>query len=158
MSEGLDAPEPTPRTILVVDDEEDILSSLQDLLEAALEDVTVTTCPSGTEALEELGSGTFDLIISDYKMPGMNGLEFLAEARRVAPSTPRIMMTAFPDLDVAIHAINDAGIENFFTKPLEPEQILQVVQGMITNRISKVNREQAFARAMELLRRRGAEA
>lgn len=67
-------------------------------------------------------------------MPGMNGLQFLERARQVAPDVPRMIMTAFPDLDVAIEAINEARIETFFTKPLDPDKVVKGVASVLEAR------------------------
>ncbi len=141
-------------TILLVDDEQDILESLKELLEAAIPDVDVLTAPSGDRALEILNEHPLTIIVSDYKMPGMNGLDFLREAYRQAPTVPRILMTAFPDLQIAIEAINDAAIESFFTKPLDPEEVVRVLTGMLESRQTDLQRDRAFARAMDLMRKK----
>jgi len=122
------------RAVLIVDDEPDILESLCDLFEAALDNVECRTASSGQAALDILSKGDIDLILSDYKMPGMNGLQFLERARQVAPDVPRMIMTAFPDLDVAIEAINEARIETFFTKPLDPDKVVKGVASVLEAR------------------------
>lgn len=146
-------PEPRPSCILIVDDEPDILESLSDLFGAGIPDLKVQTALSGAEGLKQLASGPVDLILSDYKMPGMNGLQFLEEARRVAPQVPRIMMTAFPDLEIAIRAINEARITTFFTKPLDPQKTIDGVKSALDARRSQAARDQAFSRVIDQLRR-----
>ena len=141
------------QVILLVDDEEDIRESLRALFETCLEGVDVATAPGGQQALEELDRRPIDLIISDYKMPGMNGLDFLQRAQKKFPTMPRILVTAFPDLDIAIRAINEANIENFFTKPFEPDQVLNVVRTLLHEQRVQEMRERSFARSLDLVRR-----
>ena len=147
------APMSRDQIVLIVDDEPDIRDSLQMLLEAGLENIQVAVAEGGQAALDILQRRPVDLIITDYKMPGMNGLEFLGRAQRIAPKTPRILVTAFPDLEIAIRAINEAGIENFFTKPFEPDQVLGVVRSLLQEQRAQTLRNTAFARSIDLLRK-----
>ncbi|HEX2021966.1 MAG TPA: response regulator [Candidatus Thermoplasmatota archaeon] len=141
------------QTILLVDDEEDIRESLQQLIEASLEGVDVVVAASGQEALDVVEGRSVDLIVSDYKMPGMNGLELLSRIGRTRPHIPRILVTAFPDLEIAIRAINEAGIENFFTKPFDPDQVLNVVRALLYEQRAQELRNRSFARSIDLLRK-----
>ena len=142
-----------PRRILVVEDEQDIRELLAALLSSSLENVIVEERPDGPSALRAIAATPPDLIITDYKMPGMNGLEFLHRAQKIAPKTPRILVTAFPDLEIAIKAINEAGIENFFTKPFEPDQVLGVVREILQEQRAAALRNRSFARSLDLMRR-----
>jgi len=162
---GVDVPDPAPvrgpeetlalrpQVILVVDDEEDIRDSVKELLEASLPDVQVRTAEWGPSALKILRSETIDLIMTDYKMPAMNGLEFLAEARGVVANVPRILMTAFPDLELAIRAVNEEHIENFLTKPLDAPSVVDMVAAILKERRAEELRTRAFARSIDALKR-----
>lgn len=121
-------------TVLVVDDESDILDSLKALLESSIPGLTCKTAGSAQEALKSLDQGGIDLILSDYRMPGMDGLKFLEVARAKAPTVPRILMTAFPHLELAIEAINEARVEIFLTKPMDPDKLIGVIQDTLRSR------------------------
>lgn len=151
------APPPLVQTLLLVDDEADIVESLKDLLEVSLPGIVVRTASGGAAGLKVLEKEPIQLIITDYKMPGMNGLEFLAKAHAVAPSVPRILITAFPDLDIAVRAINDAGIESFITKPFDPAFVVDTVRTVLAEQKAEVQRNQGFARSLDVLRRQLAE-
>ena len=153
---GAPAPDAAPsrqQRLLVVDDEEDIRESLKALFETCLDDVEVRVAAGGAIALDILSKESIDLIITDYKMPGMNGLEFLSRAAKQGPTIPRILVTAFPDLEIAIKAINDANVENFFTKPFEAEKVLEVVRSILREQRAQDLRNRSFARTMDLMRR-----
>ncbi len=122
---------PPVGAILVVDDEPDILTSLKDVLEAHFGTVTVHTAASGKDGLAILDKETIELVIADYRMPGMDGLEFLTKCREAAPDVPRILITAYPELDAAVRAINEAQIQNFLTKPILPDALMQAVKAAL---------------------------
>jgi len=120
-----------PRRIVVAEDESDIRELLKELLEMDLENVEVDARPDGTSALRAISTKAPDLIITDYKMPGLNGLELLTQARLMYPTIPGILITAYPDLDVALRAINDARVQSFLQKPIDPLQVVRVVGGIL---------------------------
>lgn len=152
------SPAPTsagrPQTILVVDDEPDLRDALKQLLEDTMKDVRVLTAPGGRAALDALATESVDLIITDYKMPEMDGLQFLAQARQKAPRAARVLITAFPDVQLAINACNDAGIENFFTKPFVPGKVVTVVRELLAERRKEREQNLEFARSFEALRKK----
>jgi response regulator RpfG family c-di-GMP phosphodiesterase len=122
MTEG-QATNGRPR-ILCVDDEEFILDGLRDTLRRGFE---VHTATGATQALGMLRKepDAYAVILSDMRMPGMFGSEFLREARTVAPNAVRMLLTGYADVDSAIRAVNDAQLFRFLTKPCEPEQLVR---------------------------------
>ncbi|HEX2066879.1 MAG TPA: response regulator [Candidatus Thermoplasmatota archaeon] len=126
-------PHPSPATVavLVVDDEPDVLDSIVDLLRLELPGVQVWPAGSGPAALEVLGRERIDVVLCDHRMPGMDGLEFLIRARQLAPDAARILITAYPELQVAVRAINEAAIQSFVTKPVQPGYLVEVVNASI---------------------------
>ncbi len=134
------------QAILVVDDEPDILQALKDLFEATMPGAEVFTAGSGEEGLEVLEKQKVDVIISDYRMPGMDGLEFLSRCGEKLPEVPRILITAYPQLNLAMDAINNAAIQNFFTKPLNPMQIQEAVKAALIKARTANQRMSQFRR------------
>jgi adenylate cyclase len=127
----LSRPLPSLVAILVVDDEPDVLDSICDLLRAEVPNTQVFAASGGEAALEILRRERVDAVLSDYRMPGMDGLDFLTRARQIAPDAARILITAYPELNIAVRAINEAAIQNFLTKPVQPSQLVEVVNAAI---------------------------
>jgi excisionase family DNA binding protein len=107
--------------ILVVDDD----LSVRDLLEKALKmaDYEVDTAGDGPAALDRLRALEYDLLITDLKMPGMDGLSVIREARRQAPDLPVVIITGYSTEANAIEAIN-LGVSGYLTKPFRLPRIL----------------------------------
>ena len=111
-----------PEKILFVDDESDILSSFKRQFRKK---ANISTATSGQEALDLIDSESeFAVIVSDMRMPIMDGAEFLEKARRKSPNSIRILLTGQTDLDSAISAINKGQIFSFLSKPC-PQEVLQ---------------------------------
>ena len=102
-------------TILVVDDEELFIEYIQSVLSG--KNYNVITASSGQEGLEILKKQSVNMVISEYKIPLMNGLEFLEKVRIIYPDILTIMVTDQPDIKLAIKAINEAGVYKFLLKP-----------------------------------------
>ena len=131
--------------LLIVDDEEDIRSVLEDLFTSRGCEVT-----NGKEALDLLQVFTPDLILANYQMPEMDGIELFKEARSLYPDTTHILLTAHGDLKVAIAAINDAGVCRFIIKPLNNNDLILTTQRALEHHdLIKENR--AFADTLELM-------
>ncbi len=126
-------------TILIVDDESDIRNSVAEILYAALQDAIILTAADARGALARLEEGGIDLIIADYRMPGMDGLELLEKAAEMDEEMPRILMTAYPDMNVALEAINSAHVTNFFPKPFKPQEVIDTVWKALDDRWEKVS-------------------
>jgi excisionase family DNA binding protein len=107
--------------VLVVDDESSIRELLQKTL--ALAEYEVDTAPDGRAALERLRLGHYDLLIADLKMPGMDGLTLIREARRLKADLPVIIITGFSTESSAIEAVN-LGVAGYLTKPFRVPQVL----------------------------------
>lgn len=118
-------------TLLVVDDERDIRESLTVLLESGVKGARVETASSGSDALDILRSKRVDLIVIDYKMPEMNGVDFLARANAVAPGASSIMITGNTDPVVYERVTQGLGVRRYFVKPLDPDAFLGAVREVL---------------------------
>jgi excisionase family DNA binding protein len=107
--------------ILVVDDEQAVRDLLAKTLTMA--DYDVDAAPDGASAIERLRAVEYDLLITDLKMPGMDGLSVIREARRTAPDLPVIIITGYSTEASAIEAIN-LGVAGYLTKPFRLPRIL----------------------------------
>jgi excisionase family DNA binding protein len=109
------------RRILVVDDEASIRELLSKTL--ALAEYDVDTAPDGRTAIERLRLGHYDLLIADLKMPGVDGLSLIREAKRLDADLPVIIITGFSTESSAIEAVN-LGVAGYLTKPFRVPQVL----------------------------------
>lgn len=109
------------RTLLLVDDDELILSMLEHLFQH--EGYHVLAANSGAKGLARLAEHDVDVIVSDQWMPGMSGVEFLSRAKELFPDTVRIVLSAYCELEAITEAINQGGIYKFLTKPLNNDQL-----------------------------------
>lgn len=139
-----------PKEILVVDDEREVLVSLKAALTRLIPGAHVTCAGDGAEALEKLQAGTFDAVVSDHSMPGMSGVEFLHEARRLRPSLILAVLTGVDDLRVAESAVREARVDRFFSKPVSVRHLAYDLGGLIEHARSEALRQAAFARAEAL--------
>ena len=116
-------------TILLVDDEEMVLNSIKSFfaIESCYELLTYT---SPLKALEDLGNThpRVDLVISDYLMPEMDGITFLAKVKEKLPMVPRILLTGYADKENAIKAINNVGLYQYIEKPWDNEDLKLIIR------------------------------
>lgn len=119
-----------PIRILFVDDERNVLRALERLFME--EEYELFTAASGQEGLELLeNNGHFQLIVSDYRMPSMNGVEFLSEVCRRWPETERIILSGYADTAAIVAAINEGQIYKFIAKPWNDDDLLRTVREVL---------------------------
>lgn len=106
--------------VLFVDDEERVLNALAALFDGVYD---VTTAASGAAALELLKARRFLVMVSDQRMPGMTGVDLLREARALAPSTVRLLLTGYSDLNAIIGSVNESEVFRFISKPWDRDDL-----------------------------------
>jgi DNA-binding NtrC family response regulator len=126
-------------TVLIVDDESGILDTLRILLKK--EGYEVTTAQGGKAGLEQIRSGTPDIVLSDIRMPQISGLDILQAAREQDPLTPVILMTAQASLQTAIGAVN-AGAFYYIQKPFANDELLAILRRACEFRAVRVENKQ----------------
>jgi diguanylate cyclase (GGDEF)-like protein/PAS domain S-box-containing protein len=114
------------RTLLLVDDEPNILSALKRLLRR--DNYKILTAASGKDGLELLGQNKIDVIVSDQRMPGMTGVEFLRTVKTMHPETVRIVLSGFTELQSVTDAVNEGAIYKFLTKPWDDTQLRKHIE------------------------------
>lgn len=114
------------KRVLILDDDPIIIRALARIIEG--QGFAVTSCLDPEEALAALERQPVHLIISDYMMPGMNGVEFLVRARRLCPDAPRLLLTALSDFRVAMDAVNNGEIYRLLSKPWTQVELVGTVK------------------------------
>lgn len=112
--------------VLCVDDEPNVLEGLKLNLRRRFEVSTATSGPDGLEIIRT--QGPFAAVISDMRMPAMDGAAFLARVRELAPQTVRMLLTGQTDIEAAISAVNEGQIFRFLSKPCPPERVLAAAE------------------------------
>jgi DNA-binding NtrC family response regulator len=111
--------------VLCVDDEPALLRALRLLLRGEFE---VAVAQDGTQALALLSGERFDVILSDQRMPGMTGAEFLQRAKLLAPHSMRLLLTGYADFSAVVCALNEGDVFRFISKPWDNHKLVQAVQ------------------------------
>mgnify|MGYP005835259873 FL=1 len=123
-------PDSTPPRVLLVDDEEMVITSIRAFLSLET-DYEILAHTEPEEALRRLDEGPLDVIVTDYLMPRMTGLQLLAEAKKRQPEAARVLLTGHADKQSAIQAINDVGLYQYLEKPWDNAQLLLVINSAI---------------------------
>lgn len=139
-------------TLLLVDDEANVVRSLKRLL--ADTDYEILTASSGAEGLQTLAEHDVQLVISDYRMPTMDGVEFLTRVREKYPDTVRMILSGYADTASVVDAINEGQIYKFVAKPWNDQDLLTTISTVVERcRLQKENAqlyEELMARYQEL--------
>ena len=134
--------------LLLVDDEKGVLMLLEDLFTSR--GYKTSKASDGQDALEQLKSLTPDLILADYQMPNMNGIELFKAVQDICPDIVRILLTAHGDLQVAMAAINETNVYKFITKPWNNDDLVLTVQRALEH-YDLILQQRAFADTLELM-------
>ncbi len=113
-------------TLLLVDDETNVLKSLKRLLIDL--DCKVITAETGSEALEKFENREIQLVISDYRMPEMDGVEFLNKVKEISPDTVRIILSGYADAGAMMEAINQGQVYKFIPKPWDDQFLITTIK------------------------------
>jgi response regulator RpfG family c-di-GMP phosphodiesterase len=116
------------KTILFVDDDIRVVSALQRALHRTYE-IEIAGCAS--EALEAISDSSYAVVVSDMKMPGMSGVEFLTRVKEISPDTVRILLTGQAELEVAIAAVNEGNVFRFLSKPCPQDLLVKALDAAL---------------------------
>ncbi len=131
--------------VLIVDDDLALLQALPEALRLRMAGLTVDTADSGAAALDRIAARDYDAIVTDVKMPGMDGLELLAEIRTHRPDTPTLVITGHGEHDLVVHALR-AGAYDFIQKPIDRDYFVASLRRAIEMRaLSRRVKEQQLA-------------
>jgi diguanylate cyclase (GGDEF)-like protein len=142
---GAEGPQPE---LLVVDDDPATLKLLSRVLGKRYSVVTVNTPRA---ALKRLKTERVDIIISDYVLPGMNGVDFIKATHELAPDAKRMIITGRADLETTVSSINEAQIDFFLTKPVRAEELYQAVDKLWNHRQVQMERDRLAAQNQEMI-------
>ena len=144
------APDRTP-VLLIVDDEEMVLTSLRAFLTLETE-YELLTFSSTAQAIEAARERSIDLVVSDYLMPGMTGIDFLLEIKKLHPYATRILLTGYADKENAIKAINEVGLYQYVEKPWDNSELKLIIQNGLERRFLMEKLEQKISEVQQVQR------
>jgi DNA-binding NtrC family response regulator len=126
--------------LLLVDDEPNLTSALVRSLDR--KQFEIFTADSAQQGLMILAGNDIDVVVSDERMPGMTGSEFLSEVRKKWPSTIRMILSGQADLEAAVRAINEGEVYRFLLKPCHPKELqMTILQGLQHKRLVEQSRK-----------------
>ena len=119
-------------SLLVVDDEPEVLQSLHELFRR---DYQVLAFTRGAEALDALDARDVPVVLSDQRMPGMSGLDFLGRVAKVRPDATRLLFTGYSDFQTVIDAINRGHVFRYITKPWDAEELASTIRQAVERHV-----------------------
>lgn len=145
----------TMSKILIVDDDLEIRENLAEILQGA--NYNIGTASTAQDGINKVKNGHYDIILLDFMMPGMNGIEALSEFKRVSPKSKVIMITAFATIDNAVEAIK-RGASDYISKPFKIPDLLMLVRQVLEearfeNGIKKLEMEETLSSLSNSTRR-----
>ena len=124
--------------ILVIDDEKEYLVALRRILEHNKQFKSqIETVESGEEALDKLKKQKFDVVLSDYRMPKMTGVELLTKVKDRYPNTLRMLITGYTDINTAKEAINKAEVNNYIEKTWDSKEIVLTIDEALKRKVER---------------------
>ncbi|WP_054650256.1 response regulator [Salidesulfovibrio brasiliensis] len=114
------------KRVLFVDDEKNVLNGLRRMLRSIRDEWEMDFAPGGAEALELVGKKEYDLVVSDMRMPGMDGAELLTKVQELSPETVRIVLSGHSEQNMVMKSVKPA--HQFLSKPCSSEQLLQTLK------------------------------
>lgn len=117
--------------VLVVDDDPGVRRAIERRVQRAIPGAHVLQVPTPNEALEVMASRRFDLVVSDFGMPAMDGVTMLAIMRREAPTTARVLLTGHDDSHIAERAVNEGAVHAYFVKPAVSEAFESKIRELV---------------------------
>jgi DNA-binding NtrC family response regulator len=117
------------RRLLLLDDEPNVLQALQRALRQCFPagDLTVETFTDPERALLRCGETSFDVVVSDYRMPGINGVDFLRMVKGIQPDAIRVVLSASTEFDTVMQAINQAEVFRYIPKPWQSDELVNTI-------------------------------
>ena len=131
----------TKTRILIVDDEEIVRRGFSRVLSGS--DLHVETVGSGDEALQQMETHPFDVVLLDLRMPGMDGMQVLKTIKNRWPASEVIVVTGYPTIETAKEAIRD-GANNYLAKPTDPEEVIRVTGEAMNHKYWALRREPQY--------------
>jgi two-component system sensor histidine kinase/response regulator len=125
----------TSLSVLIVDDDQALLEALPEAMRLRMGGVTVETADSAAAALERMADRDYDAIVTDIRMPGMDGLKLLEEIRTRRPGTPTLIITGHGDNDLVVHALR-GGARDFIQKPIDRDYFVAALYRAIREHVA----------------------